>query len=157
MTVALKNKPPVIVPPAALRRAGFKRGQDLEVKASGGVVTIVPKLSPDELQDERELCDPKIRAAIQRGHAEFLAGKTRPIESFFARRASRSRFTPRPTISGFPLNFRRVTAISKQSNGTPITDRGATRSKSWKACCEERPSFGSPSADGASAMTSLAG
>jgi len=86
-----KNKPPVVVPPAALRRAGFKRGQDLEVKASGGVVTIMPKLSPDELQDEREIRDPKIRAAIREGHAEFLAGKTRPIESFFAERASRAR------------------------------------------------------------------
>jgi antitoxin component of MazEF toxin-antitoxin module len=91
MTVALKNKPPVVIPPAALRRAGFKRGQDLEVKASGGVVTIVPKLSPDELQDEREIRDPKIRAAIREGHAEFLAGKTRRIEDFFAERASRSR------------------------------------------------------------------
>ncbi|MGC9945827.1 MAG: hypothetical protein ABSF64_05605 [Bryobacteraceae bacterium] len=91
MTVAVKNKPPFVVPPAALRRAGFKRGQDLEVKASGGVVTIVPKLSADELQDEREVRDPKIRAAIRKGHKEFLAGKTRPIEKFFAERASRAR------------------------------------------------------------------
>jgi antitoxin component of MazEF toxin-antitoxin module len=39
----VKNKPPVVVPPAALRRAGFKRGEDLEVKAAGGVITVVPK------------------------------------------------------------------------------------------------------------------
>ena len=91
MTVAVKNKPPVVVPPAALRRAGFKRGQELEVKASGGVVTIVPKLSPDELQDAREIRDPKIRAAIRKGHEEFLAGKTRPIEEFFAERAAAGR------------------------------------------------------------------
>jgi len=44
MTVPVKNRPPVIVPPAALRRAGFKNGQELEVKASGGVITILPKL-----------------------------------------------------------------------------------------------------------------
>ncbi len=43
MTVAVKNKPPVVVPPSALKRAGFKRGQDLEFKASGGVITIVPR------------------------------------------------------------------------------------------------------------------
>jgi hypothetical protein len=43
MTVTLKNKPPVVVPPAALRRAGFKRGQELEIRASGGVIKIVPK------------------------------------------------------------------------------------------------------------------
>ena len=84
MTVAVKNKPPVIVPPAALRRAGFKRGQDLEVKASGGVVTIVPKLSSDELQDAQEIRDPRIRAAIRKGHEEFLAGKTRPAEALLS-------------------------------------------------------------------------
>ena len=77
-------------PPATLRRAGFKRGQDLEIKASGGVVTIVPKLSADELQDEREIRDPKIRAAIREGHAEFFAGKTVPLEGFFAKRISRA-------------------------------------------------------------------
>jgi bifunctional DNA-binding transcriptional regulator/antitoxin component of YhaV-PrlF toxin-antitoxin module len=88
MTVAVKNKPPVVVPPAVLRRAGFKRGQDLEVKASGGVVTIMPKLTPDELRDEREIRDPKIRALIRKGHEEFLAGKTRPIGEFFAERGT---------------------------------------------------------------------
>ena len=44
MTVPVKNRTPVVVPPAALRRAGFKNGQELEVKASGGVITILPKL-----------------------------------------------------------------------------------------------------------------
>jgi hypothetical protein len=53
------------------------------------VATIVPKLSPDEVQDERESCDPKIRAALQKGHKEFLAGKTRPITEFLAERAGR--------------------------------------------------------------------
>ena len=39
--------------------------------------------------DEREVRDPKIREAIRDGHREFLAGKTRPIEDFFAARAAR--------------------------------------------------------------------
>jgi bifunctional DNA-binding transcriptional regulator/antitoxin component of YhaV-PrlF toxin-antitoxin module len=91
MAVTVKNKPPVVVPPAVLRRAGLKNGQDLEVKASSGIVTIVPKLSPDELQDEREIRDPKIVAALKKGHQEFRAGKTRPIEEFFAKRALRDR------------------------------------------------------------------
>ena len=95
MTVALKDKSPVVVPRAALRRAGFKSGQELEVRAAGGVITIVPKLSQDELQDEREVRDPKIRAAIMKGYEEFRADKTRPIEEFFARRAARSRKRPR--------------------------------------------------------------
>jgi bifunctional DNA-binding transcriptional regulator/antitoxin component of YhaV-PrlF toxin-antitoxin module len=87
MTVTVKNMTPLVVPTAARRRAGFKSGQELEVKASGGVITIIPKLSPDELQDEREIRDPKIREAIRDGYEEFLAGKTRPIEEFFVARA----------------------------------------------------------------------
>src|ERR1017187_6986826 len=88
MTVAIKNdnKAPLTVSPAMRRKAGFKHGQQLEVKVSQGVITIVPKLSPDELEDERELRDPKIRAAIRKGFQEFLAGKTRPIQEFIAER-----------------------------------------------------------------------
>jgi len=43
MTVAIKNnnKTPLVVPPAVRRRAGFKSGQELEIKASGGVITIL--------------------------------------------------------------------------------------------------------------------
>ena len=33
-----------------------------------------------------ELRDPKVRAIIREGYKEFLAGKTRPIEEFFADR-----------------------------------------------------------------------
>jgi bifunctional DNA-binding transcriptional regulator/antitoxin component of YhaV-PrlF toxin-antitoxin module len=80
MTVVVKSKEPLVVPPSARRIAGFKSGQELEVKASGGVITIVPKLTPDELQDEREIRDPKIRGAIRQSHREFLAGKSRPAE-----------------------------------------------------------------------------
>lgn len=103
MTVIVKSKEPLVVPVAARRKAGFKSGQELEVKASGGVITIVPKVSPDELQDEREIRDPRIRKAIRQGHAEFLAGRTagrdpaprRPIEEFFGIRA-RKRAPLRP-------------------------------------------------------------
>ena len=44
MTVTVKNKTPLVVPPAIRRRAGLKSGQDLEFKVSGGVITILPKL-----------------------------------------------------------------------------------------------------------------
>jgi hypothetical protein len=50
------------------------------VNAAGGVIKIVPKVSADELRDDRELRDPKIRAAIAKGSEEFRAGRTRPIE-----------------------------------------------------------------------------
>lgn len=44
MTVTVKNREPLVVPVAARRKAGFKSGQELEFKASGGVITILPKL-----------------------------------------------------------------------------------------------------------------
>jgi hypothetical protein len=77
------------------------------VNASGGVVTIMPKLTPDELQDESEIRDLRIRAAIRKGHEDFLAGKTRPIEKFFAEREARAGKRPRrlPVPSGIVLNM----------------------------------------------------
>ena len=75
MTVALKNKPPVVVPEAALRRAGFKRGQELEVKSSGGVITIRPKLpTADEeyTPEQRRIIDARLRNALE----EVKRGKT---------------------------------------------------------------------------------
>jgi bifunctional DNA-binding transcriptional regulator/antitoxin component of YhaV-PrlF toxin-antitoxin module len=66
MTVAIKNnnKTPLVVPPAVRRRAGFKSGQELEIKASGGVITILPKLPASD--DEYT---PQQRRAIDRGIA----------------------------------------------------------------------------------------
>jgi len=75
MPVAVKNKPPVIVPPAALRSAGFKRGQVLEFRAAGGVITIVPKPSSagDEYTPEqRRIVD----AELAKGLADIRAGRT---------------------------------------------------------------------------------
>jgi antitoxin component of MazEF toxin-antitoxin module len=64
MTVAVKNRAPGVVPPAALRRAGFTSGQELEVKAADGVITILPKLRATD--DEYT---PAKRRAIDRGIA----------------------------------------------------------------------------------------
>jgi AbrB family looped-hinge helix DNA binding protein len=87
MTVTSKTE--ITVPKSVRRKAGFKPGDRVEFKVSDRTITIVPKLSSDELQDEREIRDPKIRATIRQGYKEFLAGKTRPIEEFFAERAAR--------------------------------------------------------------------
>jgi antitoxin component of MazEF toxin-antitoxin module len=64
MTVAVKNRKSFVVPPAALRQAGFKSGQELEVKVTGGAITILPKLpiAGDEYT-------PAERRAIDRGIA----------------------------------------------------------------------------------------
>ncbi len=43
MTVTVKTKT-IILPEAVTQQAGFKVGQELEFKVSGGIVTITPKL-----------------------------------------------------------------------------------------------------------------
>jgi AbrB family looped-hinge helix DNA binding protein len=91
MTVTLKPKSEITVPKSIRRKAGIKPGDRLEFKVSGRVIQIVPKLSADELEDAREIADPKIRAIIREGYQEFLAGKSRPVEELFAERALRAR------------------------------------------------------------------
>lgn len=44
MASIARNAFPLVVPPAIRRKAGFKRGEDLEFRASGGVITIMRKL-----------------------------------------------------------------------------------------------------------------
>ena len=87
MTVTLKPKTEITVPKSIRRKAGIKPGDQFEFSVSGRVITIAPKLTPDELEDKREIHDPKVRAIIRQSHEEFLAGKSRPIEELFAKRA----------------------------------------------------------------------
>ena len=67
MTVTVKNKTSIItVPRTVQRRAGFKAGDVLEFKASGGVITIVPKLptADDEYTPEqRRIIDARLDEA----------------------------------------------------------------------------------------------
>jgi bifunctional DNA-binding transcriptional regulator/antitoxin component of YhaV-PrlF toxin-antitoxin module len=75
MTVAIRNKRPVVVPDAALRRAGFRSGQELEVRASGGVITIVsrPASADDEYTPEqRRIIDVRLGKAL----ADVESGRT---------------------------------------------------------------------------------
>jgi hypothetical protein len=44
MTVTVKKKTPLVVPPAIQRPAGLTVGKQVEFRASGGVITITPKL-----------------------------------------------------------------------------------------------------------------
>lgn len=43
MTVTVKNKTPLVVPPAVQRRAGLAGRSQLEFRASGGVITVTAK------------------------------------------------------------------------------------------------------------------
>lgn len=77
MTVAVKNdnKTPLVVPPAVRRQARFKSGQELEFRASGGVITILPKLPPtpdDYTPEQRRIID----AQLAEGLADIKAGRT---------------------------------------------------------------------------------
>jgi bifunctional DNA-binding transcriptional regulator/antitoxin component of YhaV-PrlF toxin-antitoxin module len=104
MTVAVKNKPSVVVPETALRRAGFKRGQELEIKASGGVITILPKLpkAGDEYTPEqRRIIDARLTEGLAdikagRVHGPFTANETAAfIERLAKERAAKKTKRPR--------------------------------------------------------------
>ena len=75
MTVIVKSKTPIVVPPSVRRRAGLKSGDKLEFRVSGRVITILPNgpKSGDEYTSAQ-------RKAIDRGIAqserEYAAGKS---------------------------------------------------------------------------------
>jgi AbrB family looped-hinge helix DNA binding protein len=84
MAVTLKPKTEITVPKSIRRKAGIKPGDQFEFSVSGRVINIVPKLSSDELQDEREVQDPKVRAHIRKSNEDYLAGRSRPATEFLA-------------------------------------------------------------------------
>jgi bifunctional DNA-binding transcriptional regulator/antitoxin component of YhaV-PrlF toxin-antitoxin module len=66
MTITVKDKSALTVPPEVQRRAGFKVGDVLEFKAAGGVITILPKLptADDEYTPEqRRIIDARLAQA----------------------------------------------------------------------------------------------
>jgi bifunctional DNA-binding transcriptional regulator/antitoxin component of YhaV-PrlF toxin-antitoxin module len=75
MTVIVKNKIPLVVPPTIRRKAGLKSGQEVEFRIVRGIISIHPKISAadDEYTPrERRI----INASIAKGLADFKAGKT---------------------------------------------------------------------------------
>jgi AbrB family looped-hinge helix DNA binding protein len=94
MTVTLKSKTEITVPKSIRRKAGIKPGDRVEFSVTGRTINIIPKLSPDELQDEREIQDPKVRAHIRKSNADYLAGRSRPADEFLAELRGEAR--PKP-------------------------------------------------------------
>ena len=74
MTVTVKNKTPLVVPPAVRRRAGLKSGQQLEFRVSSGVITILPKPTEDDeyTPEQRRVIDGR----LAEGLADIKAGRT---------------------------------------------------------------------------------
>ena len=105
MTVTVKSKTPLVVPPAVRRRAGFKNGQQVEFGVSDGVITIRPKLAAadDEFTPEqRQIID----AQLAEGLADIEAGRTfGPFDSaeemiaHMKARIAKGRSTKRPKRS----------------------------------------------------------
>jgi bifunctional DNA-binding transcriptional regulator/antitoxin component of YhaV-PrlF toxin-antitoxin module len=66
MTVTIKNKMPLTVPDQVRRRAGYKPGDRVEFKVSGGVVTTLPKLpsaAEEYTPEERRAIDARLEVA----------------------------------------------------------------------------------------------
>ena len=65
MTVTVKNKTPLVVPPAVQRRAGLARRAELEFRASGGVITITakPPASDEYTPEQRRAIDARLADA----------------------------------------------------------------------------------------------
>ncbi len=73
MTVVLKSELPLIVPDKVRRRAGFKAGDQVEFKASRGMVTILTKhlVSADDTLTPEEA--KKVRHALKQVRARKTA------------------------------------------------------------------------------------
>lgn len=106
MTVAIKNnnKTPLVVPPAVRRKANFKSGQELEFRASGGVITIMPKLptAHDEYTPEqRRTIDARLAKADQdikagRVHGPFTSKQAANfIENLAKERGAKKASSPK--------------------------------------------------------------
>ncbi len=80
MTKTLTSTP-IVVPEAVRRKAGLRRGEQLEFRVSGRAITIVPKVQggPPEVQGRDDEYTPAERRAIDRGIAqsekEYQQGK----------------------------------------------------------------------------------
>ena len=75
MTVILNDKTQLVVPPAVRRRARLKLGDQVEFKASPGIITIVskPPLADDEYTlEQRRLIDARLAKPLQ----EVESGRT---------------------------------------------------------------------------------
>jgi bifunctional DNA-binding transcriptional regulator/antitoxin component of YhaV-PrlF toxin-antitoxin module len=104
MTVTVKNKKPLVVPPAVRRRAGLKSGQEIEFRVSGSVITILPK-SPaaddEDTPEQRRIIDARLNKAdedIKAGrvhgpfstHREFITSLHKEAKKLNGRKTKRS-------------------------------------------------------------------
>ena len=97
MTITLTKEIRSILPPSVRRKAGFRAGDQVEIKDSGGIVTIIPKLptADDEYTPEqRKIIDAQLDEA-EKGplHGPFSDGKeiASYLKGFKAQRGGKSK------------------------------------------------------------------
>ena len=87
MTVTVKNKTPLVVPPAVHRQAGFKSGEEIEFRASGGGITIIPKLPKADgghTPGQRRIIDARLAKADEDIRAGRVYGPFKTAEGMAA-------------------------------------------------------------------------
>ena len=76
MTVTLKNKTGLIVPPSVQRQAGIKSGDRLEFRVSSGTIIITP-VEPAKYKPTKSEV-----AAIRKGEAALARGESVSLTDF---------------------------------------------------------------------------
>lgn len=100
MTVIVKNKTPLVVPIAVRRRAGFKSGDKLEFRVSGGIITILPKPPDEDTHAQREVIDRAVAQGLDdikhgrlqgpfSSHKEFIASLHRDARKLSTKKPKR--------------------------------------------------------------------
>jgi bifunctional DNA-binding transcriptional regulator/antitoxin component of YhaV-PrlF toxin-antitoxin module len=103
MTVTVKNKTPLVVPPSVRRQAGLKSGQEIEFKVAGGVISIHPKLPADDdyTPEQRRIVDAQLAeslADVKAGrvhgpfatHKEFIASLHKEAKALSRKKTKRT-------------------------------------------------------------------
>jgi len=68
MTVTVRNKSALVVPPSVRRRAGLKHGDRVEFRVSGSIIKIVPKLPSADVEytlAQRRIIDARLAESAE--------------------------------------------------------------------------------------------
>jgi bifunctional DNA-binding transcriptional regulator/antitoxin component of YhaV-PrlF toxin-antitoxin module len=85
MTVTVKSKTPLVVPPSIRRKAGLKSGQEIEFQVVGGVISIRPRLPHDEYTPEqRRIVDAELAEGLADAKAGRVSGPFSTHKEFIA-------------------------------------------------------------------------
>lgn len=100
MTVTVKNKTPLVVPAAVQRRAGLARRDQLEFRASGGVIVITakPPTADEHTTEQRRVIDARLAEARKGPYYGPFDTAEEAVK--FLRKEIRARKTGKPKRSG---------------------------------------------------------